>query len=159
MIFLRHTIGYMQKTQFEPKLREYLLLLSFVPSCALHWFYLVRKVAISFYFIPFPSPKIKKMEVWKNVFAKESFTFVDKLWFVVFSYFFSDWQVPVGERRSAEHSWTKYECKSHFLKKAQNVSGIVVKASVTTWGGFYWFTVTTVLVLLSRLLPLLIGVL
>ena len=31
MIFLRHTLGYMQKTQFEPKLREYLFLLSFVP--------------------------------------------------------------------------------------------------------------------------------
>ena len=32
----------MQKTQFEPKLREYLLLLSFVPSCALHCFYWVK---------------------------------------------------------------------------------------------------------------------
>ena len=46
MIFLRHTLGYMQKTQFEPKLREYLLLLSFIPSSALHCFYWVRKVSI-----------------------------------------------------------------------------------------------------------------
>ena len=64
MIFLRHTLGYMQKTQFEPKLREYLFLLSFVPSSAQHWFYWVRKVAISFFFSQSPQPQ--KMEVCKN---------------------------------------------------------------------------------------------
>ena len=43
-----------------------------------------------YHFILFPRPhsKIKKMEIWKNWFAKESFIFVDNLWFVVFSILF-----------------------------------------------------------------------
>ena len=45
------------------------------------------------------------------------------------------------------------------IKKAQKVPVILVKASVTTWGGFIWPTVSSGVVLLPCLLPLLIGVL
>ena len=75
---LRHTLGYMQKTQFEPKLREYLLLLSFVPSCALHCFNWVRKVAIwfdfTFFVVKAPTiPPLKKKSLEKYICEKKAF--------------------------------------------------------------------------------------
>ena len=105
MIFLRHTLGYMQKTQFEPKLREYLLLLSFVPSCALHCFYWVKG--------RWRHDLILHSLSWRNL-------------------------PPLRLKSNGEvQSKAKLDTNVKAKKKAQKVSGIVVKASVTTWGGFY----------------------